>query len=700
MENLLVIMLAFICAFAMVRNRRSFIMKILVDEDIKEISRYIRRAVLSFIKKQYGTSFKIIGVIVVFLMYLSHIDLINKYIPYAVLSGATFSALSAFIGMYYAAFANVATAERTKEGLNKAVNTALSGGAIMGFSVCGFVLLDLFLWYLIIYLTNPGLGDTEMSQILTSTIITFSFGGSFMAFMARVAGGIFTKAADFAADLVGKGRYNLAEDDKRNPATIADNAGDIASDVGGMGQDLYESYVGGNAASMEAGFHAYEINAAYAGMGIVASQLLMIPISISALGIFASIIGLWTIKVDGNTFRSLLKSFRRGVYITSGIVAIGSFFIIHYVLNDINVWFCVLDGLLAGNAIAFIAEYFTSTCYNPVKRLAEKARAGHASVVVEGTAVGMESVAYTGTVLVVFMILAYNFAGVYGISIAAVAMLSTLPITLSIDAFGAIVDNTQGILEMAGITGERAKIGNDLDSLGNTTAATGKGYALGSAAFAAIALINALWNQAQLVLQDLNISASAIDISINSNFIVAGLILGVAIPWIFSAKLLRAVGNAAYKLIEEIERQFLDGGILEGKVLPDYERCINICVTAAQKYSLVPALLVTVIPLVVAIFGGPAMLMSFLLGALASAFCQGVYMANSGGAWDNAKKLIESGLYGGKNSETHKATVTGDCVGDGFKDTAAPSQNILAKLMVTVSILFLPVTMYLHFMIF
>lgn len=700
MENLLVIAVGFILAFAVVLNRRLFIMRILIDPDTQEIAGYIRRAVMSFIMKQYGTSFKIIGAIFVLLLYLASKEFVTWYVPFAVLSGATFSALSAFVGMYYATFANAATAVSTKDGLRQAVYTSLSGGAIMGFSVCGFVLLDLFIWYLIIYTTNAHLTDTEISTILTTTIITFSFGGSFMAFMARVAGGIFTKAEDFAADLVGKGRYSMAEDDKRNPATIGDNAGDIASDCGGMGQDLYESYVAGNAAAMEAGVHSYETSAVYYGLGILASQMLMIPLAISAIGVLASIVGLWSIKVDGHGFRQLLKSFRRAVYITSAIVAVGSGILIYRIMGDLNLWYCVLIGLAAGNTIAYIAEYYTSTCFNPVKRLADKARGGDANVIVEGLAIGSESATYTGVALVVYMMLAYYFGDVYGISIAAVAMLSTLPITLSIDAFGAIADNAQGLLEMTGIHGERAKIGNDLDALGNTTAATGKGYAIGSAAFAAIALLAALWHLTVIVTGTLGVDASQINLEITNSFVVTGIILGVSIPWIFSAKLLRAVGNTAYVIMEEVERQIIELGILEGKSLPDYEKCVSIAVAAAQKYSIVPAILVSIIPLTVAVIGGPAMLMAFLLGAVASAFSKGVYMANAGGAWDNAKKLIEAGLHGGKGSMPHKASVTGDCVGDPYKDTVAPSLNILTKLMVTISILFLPVTLWLHYLIF
>lgn len=704
--NLLILFVAAFASLWIVIMKKRWLKEQEVQEPkMLEIASYIKAGVLSFIKRQYLSSGLVIGVIFFILIFLAAKDFISWYTPFAVLSGAFFSALSAYFGMTAAVRANVIAAHYTKNGLNSSFRAALNGGAVMGFSVCGFVLLDLAFWYGLIYVLSPNMPAYELMQIITSTVITFSFGASFMAFMARVAGGIFTKAADFAADVVGKGEYGLAEDDPRNPATIADNVGDNASDVAGMGQDLNESYAGGNVAAMEAGFQSFASFSMYFGLAISASVLVMIPLAISALGIFASIIGLAIIRA--NNYQGLLNSVRNGVYLTSVLIALGSAVLIYYSLNNWNLFFAVVFGLITGNGIALIAEYYTSANYRPVKNLAEKALGGHPSVIVEGISLGMQSVLVTAVVLVAGMLAAYFVAGqgdydigIYGVSLAAVAMLSTLPITLTVDAFGPIADNAQGLIEMSEIKGERAKIGNSLDSLGNTTAATGKGYAIGSAAFAAIALINALWHTVHAAMLKFDLPTEAIVLDINNIWIVSGLLLGTAVPWLFSAKLLKAVGDAAFIMIAEIKRQITELGILEGKNKPDYQRCVDISTKAAQKYSILPAILVIFIPISVAIFGGPAMILAFLLSALGSAFCQAVFMANAGGAWDNAKKYIEAGMFGGKNSSAHKAAITGDMVGDPFKDTAGPSLNILIKLMVTVSILTAPVTVYLHYLIF
>lgn len=704
--NLLILIVASVISLTMVVTKNSWLRRQEVKEpDLLRISGYIKAGVLSFIKRQYSTSGKIIGVIFLLLLILAYYGFISFYTPFAVLSGAFFSALSAYLGMNAAVRANAIVAHYTKKGLNSAFRAGLNGGAVMGFSVCGFGLLDLAIWYSLISILSPNMPINELMQVITSTVITFAFGASFMAFMARVAGGIYTKAADFAADVVGKGEYGLAEDDPRNPATIADNVGDNASDVAGMGQDLNESYVGGNAAAMEAGYQSLNSYNTVFGIAMSAAVLVMIPLAISAIGVIASIIGLASIKAS--SYEGLLNSTRRGIYITSVLIAIGAAFVIWFSFGDMHLWFPVLFGLITGNTIAMIAEYFTSPGYHPVKRLADKAQGGHASVVVDGISLGMESVLYTALVLVVGMLAAFYSAGmgdynigIYGVGLAAVSMLATLPITLTVDAFGPIADNAQGLLEMTEVSGKRAKIGNSLDSLGNTTAATGKGYAIGSAAFAAIALINAFWHTIQTALIKFDILVDSISLEINNIWIVSGLILGVSVPWLFSSKLLRAVGNAAFVMITEIKRQIKDLGILERKNPPDYQKCIDISLTEAQRYSIAPALLVIFIPIAVAILGGPAMIMAFLLGALASGFGQAVFMANAGGAWDNAKKLIESGLLGGKNSAAHKAAITGDMVGDPFKDTAGPSLNILIKLMVTVSILTAPLTVWLHYLIF
>lgn len=705
--NVAVVLVGAMAALAyMIKSKRS-LGNMTVDEPaLLVISGRIKVGVASFIRRQFSVSFIAISGFFIFLLYLSKIGFVTNYTPFAVFTGAFFSALSAYFGLTAAQEANAITAHRTQYGLNEAFGVAITGGSVMGFSVCGFGLLDLGFWYLLIYLQHPNMPTYELMEILTSTIITFAFGASFMAFMARVAGGIFTKSADSAADSVGKGEYGWSEDDPRNPATIADNVGDNVSDVAGMGQDLNESYVGGNAAAMEAGFQSYGSYAALFGATISASLLVMLPLAISVIGIFASMLGIMMIKAKSNDFKELLNSTRRGVYLTSILIVLGSAPVIYYIFGGWRMLFGVIIGLLTGNLIALISEYYTSTSYRPVQRLAAKAEGGHASVAVEGEALGKESVLWTALALILGMLGAYYLVGqgdymlgIYGVSLAAVAMLSTLPITLTIDAFGPIADNAQGILEMSNIEGERAKIGHNLDALGNTTAATGKGYAIGSAAFAAIALINALWHTIDSTSSKLGVAS----LELNSGMIIlvmASLLLGIAVPWFFTSYLLRAVGNTSFILVKEIRRQIKELGILEGKNPPDYQKCITISLAAAQKYSLVPALLVILIPFVVFVLGGAVTILPFLVASMFSAFCLAVYQNNAGGAWDNAKKYIESGFLGGKNTEAHRAAITGDMIGDPYKDTSGPALNILIKLMVTFSILMAPLALFLHYYFF
>lgn len=707
--NLLILVLGGLVSLTYVFSKQRWLNRqIVAEHGIENVAEKIRTGVRSFIRKQFSTAFAVIGIFFIFISWMVAKEFLNSwYTPFAVLSGAFFSALSAYFGLLAAVKANAVTAAFTKKGLNQAFRAALNGGSVMGFSVCGFGLLDLAFWYALIYFQHPDMPSYEMMEILTSTVITFAFGASFMAFMARVAGGIFTKSADSAADTVGKGEFGWEEDDVRNPATIADNVGDNVSDVAGMGQDLNESYVGGNVASMEAGFQAFHSYAAVFGVAIAASVLVMLPLAISTIGIIASMIGLYSIRAKDNSFKALLNAVRRGVYLTSVLIVLGSIPLIHYFFDNWNFVYAIIIGLVTGNALAFVSEYYTSSSYKPVLNLAKKAEGGHASIVVEGQALGMESVLSSALILVIGMVSAFYLVGygdynlgIYGVSLAAVAMLSTLPITLTIDAFGPIADNAQGLLEMNKIDGERARIGNNLDALGNTTAATGKGYAIGSAAFAAIALINALWHTIESAMTRFNLPFLEIDLSINNIWIMSGLLIGGAVPWLFSSYLLRAVGNTAFILIKEIKRQVRELGINRGENSPDYQKCVTISLAAAQKYSIVPAFLVIVIPFIVALIGGPAMLLSFLLSALFSAFCKAVYMNNAGGAWDNAKKMIEAGFLGGKNTDAHRAAITGDMIGDPYKDTAGPALNILIKLMVTFSILMAPLTMYLHYLWF
>lgn len=683
--------------------------QIVAEPAILATAAKIKLGIHSFTKQQFTVSFIVLAIFFIIIAVMVALQFLDYwYVPFAVISGGSFSALTAYIGLMAGSKSNAITAHHTKYGINVAFKSALTGGSIMGFSVCGFALLDLAFWYSLIYFQHPEMSSYEVMDLITANIITFAFGASFMAFMARIAGGIYTKLADMAADIVGKGRFGWEEDDARNPATIADNVGDNVSDIAGMGQDLNESYVGGNAAAMEAGVQSIHAYNALFSSAILASVLVMLPLSISVLGIFASLIGLSVIQAKANNFRALLNSVRKGIYLTSALIILGSIPIVYYALGELKFILPVIIGLLTGNALAFLSEYYTSTSYKPVQMLARKTTGGHASVIIEGQALGMESVLFSAIILIAGMLasffsvggaLSYEL-GIFGVSLAAVSMLSTLPITLTIDAFGPIADNAQGLLEMNHIDGERLEIGNNLDALGNTTAATGKGYAIGSAAFAAIALINALWHTIEKAMLKFDLPFHEIDLSINNIWLMSGLLIGSAMPWLFSSYLLRAVGNGALVLIKEIERQVRDLGIDIGLNVPDYERCVKIAVLTAQKYSIAPAIMVIVIPFLVAVIGGPAMLLSFLLSALFSAYCQAVFMSIAGGAWDNSKKLIESGLYGGKHSEAHLAAITGDMVGDPYKDTAGPSLNILIKLMVTFSILMSPLTMYLHYWLF
>jgi len=678
-----------------------------VDPEMLKISLIIKKATQSFVRLQSLVSGRDIGIIVIFLFVAVHFGYISIYTPFAVFTGALFSALAAYIGMMVACTANAIVASNTKFGILKAFSSAMQGGSVMGFIVTGFGLLDLSIWYGIIYYTNLDLSTIEVSGLIVSTVITFAFGASYMAFRARVSGGIFTKGADSAADTVGKGEYKMDEDDPRNPAVIADNVGDNASDIAGMGQDLNESYVGGNAASMEAALSVFQSSALNFGIMISIATLINIPLSISAIGVVASMIGLSVVRSKKADLKSLISSVRRGVYLASALVIIGSFFLVYFTFGELNFFWPIVVGILTGNAISFISEYFTSASNKPTQKLAAKSKDGHASVIIEGHAIGYESAAYTIIVVVIGIILSFVLSGggpeskeigVYGVSLAAVAMLSVLPITLTIDAFGPIADNAQGILAMRGIKGERADIANAMDSLGNTTAATGKGQAIGSAAFASLSLIWALDHVTKISMEKYGLSMNILDPSLDNVYVIAGMMIGVAVPFLFVSKLLRAVGDTASKLIKEIREHIVQ--IINGTEEPDYKRCVTIATKEAQKKSIFPGVMVIVIPTIIYIFGGPDMLKGFLLSSLAMSFGLAVLQANAGGAWDNAKKYIEAGNFGGKGSDAHQAAITGDMIGDPYKDTSGPSLNILIKLMVTYSIMATPVLINLHFTIF
>ncbi len=679
----------------------------IVEKEMFDLSSIIKEATQRFFRLQSLVSGRDIGIIVIILFIANYFGYISIYTPFAVFTGALFSALAAYIGMMAACTANAIVASNTKFGILKTFVSAMQGGSVMGFIVTGFGLLDLSIWYCIIYYTNLDLPANEVSGLIVSTVITFAFGASYMAFRARVSGGIFTKSADSAADTVGKGEYKLEEDDPRNPAVIADNVGDNASDVAGMGQDLNESYVGGNAASMEAALSVFQSSAITFGIMISIATLIRIPLAVSSIGVVASIIGLSFVKTRKADMKSLISSVRRGVYIASALVIIGSFFLIYFTFDNLNFFWPIAIGIITGNAISFISEYFTSDSNKPTQKLASKSKDGHASVVIEGHAIGYESAAYTIVVVSIGMILSYVLSGgtlankepgIYGLSLAAVAMLSTLPITLTIDAFGPIADNAQGILEMRGIKGERAVIANAMDSLGNTTAATGKGYAIGSAAYASLSLIWALDHIIKLSLVKYSLPMNTLDPSLDNIFVIVGLMIGVATPFLFVSKLLRAVGDTASKLMKEIKDHIVQ--IINGTEEPNYKKCVTIATKEAQKKSTFPGLMVIIIPTLVYVLGGPDMVKGFLLSSLTVGFGLAVLQANAGGAWDNAKKYVEAGNFGGKGSLAHEAAITGDMIGDPYKDTSGPSLNILIKLMITYSIMTTPILLNLHFAIF
>lgn len=656
-------------------------------DDIRRISGIIRRAANAFLRRQYIGVGIFFAAVFILLLVLALCGAGNIYTPFAFLTGGLFSGLAGFIGMRIATSSNGRTVSACCKSLNAGLRTAFSSGTVMGMSVVGLGLLDVSLWYLGL----KYLAGLDINQI-ASTMICFGMGASSMALFARVGGGIFTKAADVGADLCGKVEAGIPEDDVRNPAVIADNVGDNVGDVAGMGADLYESYVGSVLSASALG--------SFAGMG---ERGFIIPFLIAVAGVLASIIGTFFVRTGENASqRSLLSSLRRGVYAATGIMALASGAIIHLVLGTGNgdgttvspwgLYGSVLFGLAAGAIMGVITEYFTSDSYKPTKRLAKSSDTGSATVIIDGLALGMRST--LASVITVGAAIAGSYflaggagnpsLGLYGVGIAAVGMLSTLGITLSTDAYGPVADNAGGIAEMTGQDPIVRKRTDALDSLGNTTAATGKGFAIGSAALTAITLIAAFRSTVMQLGYDF-------DLSILNPKVLIGLFVGVMLPFLFSAITMQAVGRAAGRIVTEVRRQFREiKGLMTGEVQPDYEACVDICTRSSQKEMIFPALVAIIAPLLVGIlldFDGIA---GMLAGAAASGFCLATMMSNSGGAWDNAKKYIESGEFGGKGSSNHKAAVVGDTVGDPFKDTSGPSINILIKLLSVVSIVLAP----------
>jgi K(+)-stimulated pyrophosphate-energized sodium pump len=631
---------------------------------MQKISDATRRGAMAYLKRQYVALMYFMVVMILVITVL-----IGPLTTIAFALGAGLSSLAGFIGMNIATRANVRTTEAARQGLNKGLRVAFSSGTVMGLSVVGLGLLGLLIMYLFYTLVlGVNLG------IMVTAIAGFGLGASSIALFARVGGGIFTKAADVGADLVGKVEIGIPEDDPRNPATIADNVGDNVGDVAGMGADLYESYVGSIIASMALGFVAFNA-------GDLPKSAVLLPILIAALGIFCSVIGTFFVRTGEEAKQSaLLMALRKGIYMAAVLVTIFSFVAVWVVLGPryISVFGAILAGLMAGVVIGLSTEYYTSDNYKPTRNLAKTSQTGAGPTIINGLSVGMKSTMFPIITLGIAIMLAYYFAGLYGIAISAVGMLSTLGITLATDAYGPVADNAGGIAEGAHLPPEVRERTDALDSLGNTTAATGKGFAIGSAALTALGLTVAYADAAGIP-----------EITLTEPSVIVGMFVGGMLPFIFCAMTMQAVGKAASEIVDEVRRQFREiVGLMEGEADPDYERCVDISTKTALREMILPGLTAVIVPIVVGLILGPSALGGLLIGALVTGFLLAVMMANSGGAWDNAKKYIESGHYGGKGSATHKAAVVGDTVGDPFKDTSGPALNILLKLMSIVSLVF------------
>ena len=658
-------------------------------ELMQKLAASIRKGANAYLTRQYTTVAKIFIIVFVILLILAGVGMLdNWFIPFAFLTGGIWSGLAGFVGMKIATSANARTANAAHESLNRGLNVAFSSGAVMGFTVVGLGLLDVSIWFHIL----KYIAGFEAAQI-AQTMVMFGMGASFMALFGRVGGGIFTKAADVGADLVGKVEAGIPEDDPRNPATIADNVGDNVGDVAGMGADLYESYVGSILATFALGASAY------AADGLTWNAMLL-PLIIAVVGVVCSVIGTFLIRTKENaTQKSLLATLRKGTYTAAVLAAVIAAPVTYYIMGSWGPYIAILAGLVAGCAIGYFTEYYTSDTYKPTQGLADSTETGAATTIIGGISLGMKSTAAPIVIIGVAIIVSFLAAGgslttnaanygelfskgLYGIGIAAVGMLSTLGITLATDAYGPVADNAGGIAEMSGLGEEVRNRTDALDSLGNTTAATGKGFAIGSAALTALALLVSY-------VDVVKVKVDTLDLSITNPAVLVGLFVGAMLTFLFAALTMSGVQRAAQSIVVEVRRQFKEiAGIMEGKADPDYASCVDLCTKGALHEMVVPSLLAIVVPVVTGLILGAEAVVGLLGGVTVTGFVVAVFMSNAGGAWDNAKKYIESGTHGGKGSDCHKAAVIGDTVGDPFKDTSGPSLNILIKLCSTVSIVF------------